>query len=37
MNEKGPNDINLGPSDKNIMLHALMLWSACSYFAFSIV
>ncbi len=31
MSERGPNDIDLGSSDKGIVLHVLMLWNATCY------
>jgi hypothetical protein len=37
MSEEGPNDIDLGPSDRGIILHALVLWSAFSYCTFSML
>ncbi len=27
MSERGPNDIDLGPNDKGIILHVLVLWN----------
>jgi hypothetical protein len=31
MSERGPNDIDLGSSDRGIVLHALVLWNTTCY------